>query len=141
MTHPDDVAAQPATCTRPEQAPGAALCARDRARRSVGDREESKDPLFIAIVCCFLQDYVSRKGVDVEVWMTALEKQMRMAMRETLKSSLESLVSQVYEQWLLSWPAQAILLSGAIVWCREVTECFKVCTRPRPSSLRAHDPC
>lgn len=47
--------------------------------------------------------------------MMALEKQMRIAMRETLKSALESVAGQAYEQWLLSWPAQV----GQGVECRQ----------------------
>lgn len=40
--------------------------------------------------------------------------------------SLCHLISQGYDQWLLSWPAQAILLTSALVWCRDVTEMYKV---------------
>lgn len=41
------------------------------------------------------QDMHTRKGIDVEIWMLALERQMQFAMRETLKAALESLPTQV----------------------------------------------
>lgn len=38
---------------------------------------------------------MTNRGADVEVWMGGLELQMRVAMRETLRATLEALPSQV----------------------------------------------
>jgi hypothetical protein len=33
---------------------------------------------------------------------------------------------QSYETWLLKWPAQSVLLTAALAWCRDVTALYKV---------------
>ena len=37
----------------------------------------------------------TKRGIDVEMWMMTLERQMRIAMRETLRDALEGLPIQV----------------------------------------------
>lgn len=41
------------------------------------------------------QDVHTKRGIDVEMWMMTLERQMRIAMRETLRDALEGLPIQV----------------------------------------------
>ena len=33
---------------------------------------------------------------------------------------------QPYEEWLLQWPAQGVLLTAGLAWCHDVTTLFNV---------------
>lgn len=60
--------------------------------------------------------------LDVEVWMTELEKGMKVSMKASLLGCLDAYYSRPPDQWMLSWPAQSLLLSSAITWCKDVTD-------------------
>jgi hypothetical protein len=65
-----------------------------------------------------LQDVHSGRGIDVGVWMTALEKQMRIAMRETFRDALAALPSQVrlvaFAQGGIHWHSLHLLCCGCL---------------------------
>lgn len=58
--------------------------------------------------------------------MAEVERQMRYAMRETLRFALEAAALQAFEAWLLAWPAQCIITGATIVWCQEVHNIYRV---------------
>ena len=51
---------------------------------------------------------------------------MRIALRDTTRDCLDAHQNQSLESWLLSWPAQCILLATCVVWCHSVHEVFRV---------------
>ena len=59
-----------------------------------------------------------KTALDVETWMAALERQMRVAVRDTMRSCLEAAQTQSLDFWVLNWPAQCLLLCSAVLWCR-----------------------
>ena len=62
----------------------------------------------------------------MQAWMGEMERQMRFALRETLRFALEANAIQQFGNWLLAWPAQCILTASSIVWCRDVHAVYKV---------------
>ena len=71
---------------------------------------------------------------SVEVWMSDLERQMRASLKESLRFCMEAKVKQQIEYWVLSWPAQCVLLAMALSWCNGITAVFKVDDGPPSSS-------
>ncbi len=68
----------------------------------------------------------NKHPLDVEAWMIELDKQMKVAVRETVTSCLEAFHQQARDEWLLGWTAQSLLLSSAILWCQDVSKVYKV---------------
>eukprot|EP00798_Chlamydomonas_sp_ICE-L_P027948 gene27948-8824_t len=77
---------------------------------------------------CFqvdLMDYNKNKARPLEYWFTDVERQMRVSMRETMRKCLESMDTISLQKWIFAWPAQSMLLSSAIMWCKQITDALK----------------
>ncbi|CAE8715743.1 unnamed protein product [Polarella glacialis] len=70
-------------------------------------------------------DPVITKGNGVEVWMTSVENQMIMGVREAIKIGVESYPVMVRTDWVLANPGQVVLNSSQVHWTAEVEESIK----------------
>lgn len=63
-------------------------------------------------------------GGLVEVWLTALEKEMVNTVRHNMHKTLNSSprVGEQRKEWMFDNPAQCVMAAGQAVWCNEVEE-------------------
>ena len=73
------------------------------------------------------QDPSNHRARDIEVWMRELERQMRIGLREVLRSTKDSLLTLPYEDWVLAWPGQCVLLMSSVLWAASLHAIWKVC--------------
>ncbi|MEW5300897.1 MAG: hypothetical protein WDW36_003791 [Sanguina aurantia] len=72
-----------------------------------------------------LQDPVSGLLYDMASWMAQLERQMVAAMKHALRVCVEAQAVQRFEDWILAWPAQCVLLASGLDLSRDVAHIHK----------------
>ncbi|KAK9815239.1 hypothetical protein WJX72_000483 [[Myrmecia] bisecta] len=60
----------------------------------------------------------------VESWLTAVETQMRAALKAATKKGLKDYASMERLDWVRQQPAQLVIVVSNIFWCKQVEECF-----------------
>lgn len=63
---------------------------------------------------------------DMASWMAQLERQMVMAMKDALRTCIDAQAIQKFEDWILAWPAQCVLLASGLDLSRDVATIHKV---------------
>lgn len=61
---------------------------------------------------------------SVEMWLTSVETHMRQSVRAAAKRGVREYPSAERTQWVLSNPAQLVIVVSNIFWCQAVEQCF-----------------
>ncbi|XP_037073992.1 LOW QUALITY PROTEIN: dynein heavy chain 3, axonemal-like, partial [Pollicipes pollicipes] len=61
----------------------------------------------------------------VEKWLSQVEQQMMVSLRDVAERAVQSYLKTPREQWVLEWPGQIVLCGSQIHWTTEVTEAIQ----------------
>ena len=61
---------------------------------------------------------------NVEIWLTAVEKEMRDSLRDLMKEGVLDYANKLRHEWVYEHASQIVLAVSSIYWAREVLHCF-----------------